>query len=48
MISCAPLCRGDPDGVAIKMTPLQEIAAKLPPEVGDAAQNGSPITPTRT
>ncbi|HXN35451.1 MAG TPA: metallophosphoesterase [Opitutaceae bacterium] len=38
MISCAAPCRGDPDEVAIKMTPLQEIAAKLPPEVGDAAQ----------
>ena len=29
---------GDPDEVVIKMTPLQEVAAKLPPEVGAAAQ----------
>jgi tartrate-resistant acid phosphatase type 5 len=38
IISFAAACRGDPDEVAIKMTPVQEIAAKLPPEVGDAAE----------
>jgi hypothetical protein len=37
IISCAAV-RADTDEVAIKMTPLQELAAKLPPEVGAAAQ----------
>jgi hypothetical protein len=38
MISWAASSMGDPDEVVIKMTPLQEVAAKLPPEVGAAAQ----------
>jgi tartrate-resistant acid phosphatase type 5 len=38
ILSCAAVCRADPDGVTIKLTPLQELAAKLPPEVGAAAQ----------
>jgi hypothetical protein len=38
MISCTASVRADTDEVAIKMTPLQELAAKLPPEVGAAAQ----------
>jgi tartrate-resistant acid phosphatase type 5 len=38
ILSCVSASRGDTDEVAFKMTPLQQLAAKLPPEVGAAAQ----------